>query len=144
MKTTAEEHIEEFSNTLSNQRTLMKEPYDPNKVNLYKSKCLEYFEYKHQLETIETTEYITMSTKLKKLNDFYGENIYELIKKPMKIFPRQVYRSNELRHILQYKSGKVSKQVMEQVDLDRLFKLFNIVHCYSNSWDFGDFMTGRF
>lgn len=133
--TSPDEHIDAFTTNITEYAV---QPL----IDKYQCYCLEYFKYKKELMSIETISFVSLSPKLKKIKDYYGENIYDLMKKPMKLFPRQVARSNELREIFKYRNGKVSQQVMEKVDVEYMYKLFNIVHCHSNSYDIQDFSDG--
>lgn len=133
--TTPAEHIDAFTTNITEYAV---QPL----IDKYQSYCLEYFKYKKELMSIETLTFVSLSPKLKKIKDYYGENIYDLVKKPVKWLPRQVARSNELREIFKYKNGKVSQQVMEKIDVEYLYKLFNILHSHSNAWDIQDFAEG--
>lgn len=139
--TTPTEHIDAFTTNITEHAV---QPL----IDKYQAYCLEYFKYKKELMSIDTLTFVSLSPKLKKIKDCYGQNIYDLVKKPVKWLPRQIARSAELREIFKYRNGKVSQQVMEKVDVEYLYKLFNIVHCHSSNWDIHDFagelLDGRY
>lgn len=107
-------------------------------VERYINACVEYYEYKNEISKIETFNYIILPKNLKKIKDYYGSDVYSLINRPLRMFPRQTRRSDELRQLLDYNRGKYSNDKIKAIDFERLYKLFNIVHCHSNSWDIED------
>lgn len=113
-------------------------------VERYAKACVEYYAYKAEIQKIETYNHIQLPTSLKKNKDYYGLDMYSLIKKPVKLFPRQMDKSAELRDLLDYKGGKYSNEKIKAIDFERLYKLFNVVHCHSSNWDFHDVLDGRF
>lgn len=113
-------------------------------VERYINACVEYYEYKKEIASIETHNYIILPKNLKKIKDFYGSDMWSLINRPLRMFPRQVTRSNELRQLLDYHHGKYSNEKIKFIDFERLYKLFNIVHSPSNFWDIEDYCLGLF
>lgn len=116
----------------------------PQIVERYINTCIEYYAYKKEIASIKTFNYILLPKTLKCVKDFYGSDLWGLINRPLRMFPRQTRRSDELRELLEYNRGKYSNDKIKFIDFDRLYKLFNIVHCHSNAWDIQDYCEGLF
>lgn len=115
-------------------------------VDNYEIILLEYYNYKASILNVETNSWVSLSKSKNKLNQQTDcGTVYEEISKPIKLFPRLVDMSNEIREVIDYKkicqTKMISKQRLEVIDMKYFYKLLKIVFCYKNIFEFEDFIS---